>query len=231
MFPTGAMSTMSLVIPLHQGERFIAEAIGSVLAQEEPPHELIVVDDGSTDRGPEIAAAIPEVSLLRQENHGPGAARNRGVAASTGELIAFLDQDDLLRPAALRRHREALEGDPAAMISVGRQRFDLLEGEPRPPWQRPELLGEEIVAWTPSAICVRRTIFEAAGMFDESLQATSDLLWFQRVRSSGVRAVELDETLVDRRVHAGCQSADASTIRREMLEVFRRAAAKRERGA
>jgi hypothetical protein len=78
---------------------------------------------------------------------------------------------------------------------------------------------------------VRRTIFEAAGMFDESLQATSDLLWFQRVRSSGVRAVELDETLVDRRVHAGCQSADASTIRREMLEVFRRAAAKRERGA
>ena len=144
--------SISVVIPLHEGERFIAAAIASVLAQEEAPREVIVVDDGSTDGGAEIAAAIAGVTVLRQENLGPGAARNRGIAHSRGELIAFLDQDDLWRPAALRRHREAFEAKPTAMLSICGQRFELLEGEPAPPWQRPELLGRETVAWTPSCL-------------------------------------------------------------------------------
>ena len=222
--------SISVVIPLHEGERFIAAAIASVLAQEEPPSEILVVDDGSTDRGPEIAAAMEGVTLLRQANRGPGAARNRGVAESRGDLVAFLDQDDLLRPTALRRHRETLEAAPSARLSVCRQRFTLLEGETVPEWQRPELLGLETVAWTPSCLCVRRAAFDEIGRFDESMRTTSDLIWFQRYRAGRWSFVEIDETLVDRRVHGRCQSGDAVSIRREMLEVARRAAAAR-RGA
>jgi len=218
------MLTISLVIPLHQGERFIAEAIASARSQDEPPLEVIVVDDGSSDRGPALVASIPGVVLVRQENRGPGAARNRGIDLARGDLLAFLDQDDLLRPAALRRHREVLETRPEARLSVCRQRFDLAEGESRPAWQRPELLGAEVIAWTPSCLCVRRATFAEVGRFDESLRATSDLNWIREFRQRGLPYAEIDETLVDRRVHGGCQSSDAATMRREMIAVARRSA-------
>jgi glycosyltransferase involved in cell wall biosynthesis len=225
------MTMVSLVIPLHQGERFIAAAIASVREQDDPPREVIVVDDGSTDAGPSIVEAMEGVVLLRQEQRGPGAARNRGIEAATGELIAFLDQDDVLRPAALRRHRETLDAHPEAMLSVCRQRFAMLDGEIVPEWQRPDLLDRETIAWTPSCLCIRRAAFEQIGLFDESLRATSDLLWCREFRGRGLPFIELEETLVDRRVHARCQSGDGATIRREMLEVFRRAAASRRREA
>jgi len=225
------MTTISVVIPLHEGERFIAEAIASARDQDHPPREVIVVDDGSTDAGPSIVEAIGGVVLLRQDPRGPGAARNRGIEAATGELIAFLDQDDLLRPAALRRHRETLDAHPEAMLSVCRQRFAVLDGEVVPEWQRLDLLDRETIAWTPSCLCIRRETFRRIGLFDESLHATSDLLWCREYRGHGLPFVELEETLVDRRVHARCQSADGATIRREMLEVFRRAAASRRREA
>ncbi len=221
--------TISVVIPLHQGGRFIAEAVGSVHAQSLRPCEVIVVDDGSTDRGPEIAAGLEGVTLLEQPNRGPGSARNRGFAASRGDAVVFLDQDDLLLPNALRAHRIALEANPAALLSVCKQRFSLLPGEAVPPWQRPELLGEEIVAWTPSCLCLRRAAFDEIGLFDESLRATSDLRWCQQFRARGCPFVGVEETLVDRRIHARCQSGEATSIRREMLELARRAAAERRR--
>lgn len=223
------MLRVSLVVPLHQGERFIADALESACRQEQPPDEIIVVDDGSTDRGPEIAQTVPGVTLIRQERAGPGAARNRGIAAAQHRTVALLDQDDLLRPPALRRHRESLEASPHALVSVCRQRFSILEGETIPLWQRPELVGSDALTWTPSCMCFRKSAFDRIGQFDESLRATSDLEWFRRYRASGLPFAQIDETLVDRRVHARCQSGDAATITAEMLAIAHRAAA--ERGA
>lgn len=218
------MLRISLIIPLHQGERFIAEAVASALGQEERPAEVIVVDDGSTDGGPAIARGIPGVRCIEQSNHGPAAARNTGVAAASGDLIAFLDQDDLLRPAALRRHRETLTAMPEALLSVCKQRIGLLPGETLPQWQRAELVGTDVLAWTPSCICCRRHVFRELGGFDEALRATSDMEWFRVFRARPLPFAEIPETLVDRRVHARAQSGDADTCRREMLELARRAA-------
>ncbi|MFM1996551.1 MAG: hypothetical protein RLZZ111_938 [Planctomycetota bacterium] len=218
------MLRVSLIIPLYQGERFIAEAVASALEQEERPAEIIVVDDGSTDGGPAIVRGIPGVLCLGQSNRGPAAARNAGVAAASGDLIAFLDQDDLLRPAALRRHRETLAATPEARLSVCKQRIGLLPGESLPPWQRVEHVGSDVLAWTPSCICCRRQVFQELGRFDEGLKATSDLEWFRAFRARPLPFAEIPETLVDRRVHAGAQSGDAETYRREMLEFARRAA-------
>jgi len=224
------MLRVSLIIPLHQGERFIAEAVASALEQEERAAEIIVVDDGSTDRGPGIARRIPGVTYLEQPNRGPAAARNAGIRAATADLIAFLDQDDLLRPAALRRHRETLAAMPEAMLSVCKQRIGLLPGESLPRWQRAELVGTDVLAWTPSCICCRRQVFEELGRFDEVLKATSDLEWFRVFRARPLPFAEIHETLVDRRVHAGAQSGDADTCRREMLEFARRAAIAKRTG-
>lgn len=213
-----------MIIPLYQGERFIAEAVGSALGQEERPAEIIVIDDGSTDAGPEIARGIPGVLCLGQSNRGPAAARNAGVSAASGDLIAFLDQDDLLRPAALRRHRETLAATPEARLSVCKQRIGLLPGESLPPWQRAEHVGADVLAWTPSCVCCRREVFQELGLFDERLKATSDMEWFRALRARPLPFAEIPETLVDRRVHAQAQSGDAATYHREMLQFARRAA-------
>lgn len=221
------MLGISLIIPLHQGERFIGDALESVRAQEQPADEVIVVDDGSTDGGAQVARAFPGVTLVQQECAGPGAARNRGIAAARHDVIALLDQDDMLRPSALRRHREALVAHPEALVSVCRQRFSVLDGEAMPAWQRPELVGTDVLTWTPSCMCFRRESFGRIGPFDESLRTTSDFEWFRLYRASGLPFAAIEETLVDRRVHAGCQSGDAATLRAEMLALARRAAASR----
>lgn len=106
---------VSVVIPAYNAAPFIAEAINSLLAQTRPPFEIIVVDDGSTDRTASIATSFPEVKLVRQANHGtPGAARNTGLRHCTGDFIAFLDADDRSRPARLADQIAFLEAHPTA---------------------------------------------------------------------------------------------------------------------
>src|ERR1044071_9784434 len=96
-----ASPTVSVVIPAYNAERYLGEAIESVLAQTYAPLETIVVDDGSSDGTAAVARSHPGVTLISQENAGPAAARNRGFAASRGELIAFHDADDLMTPDKL----------------------------------------------------------------------------------------------------------------------------------
>src|SRR5262245_11252046 len=94
---------ISVVIPLFNKASFVEEAIGSVMAHTRPAHEIIVIDDGSTDDGPERvkALAFSSVRLIRQANAGTSVARNTGIEAATGDLIAFLDADDRYLPGFL----------------------------------------------------------------------------------------------------------------------------------
>ena len=85
---------VSVIVPVHNGARFLAAALDSVAAQDYGSMEILVVDDGSSDNSAEIAASY-RVRLLQQPNRGVAEARNAGVAESSGELLAFLDQDDL----------------------------------------------------------------------------------------------------------------------------------------
>ncbi len=95
--------TVSVIIPLYNKGRYIERALSSVLAQTFPPLEIIVVDDGSTDEGPEkvLCFGDPRISLIRQENRGPGAARNAGLAIAKGKYVTFLDADDEWLPSFL----------------------------------------------------------------------------------------------------------------------------------
>jgi len=98
--PDSVAPLVSVVIPCYNHGRYLPEAVASVRRQSWPDVELIVVDDGSTDDSRTVAAGFAEVKLIRQSNEGLSAARNRGLHASSGEIVIFLDADDILLPGA-----------------------------------------------------------------------------------------------------------------------------------
>src|SRR5690349_18103068 len=104
---------VSVVVPVRDGERFLAEALGSAAAQTPAAHELLVVDDGSADGSAELAERLG-ARVLRQAREGQAAARNLGVRAATGELVAFLDADDLWPARSLERRLAAMRAHPSA---------------------------------------------------------------------------------------------------------------------
>jgi glycosyltransferase involved in cell wall biosynthesis len=219
---------VSVVIPVYQGERFLAQAIETVLDQERTPEELIVVDDGSTDGSERIARSYP-VTYLRQENAGVAAARNAGLAAATGDLIALLDQDDLWEPRKLRLQLACLRERPEVGWVTCRTRWLLEPGTPMPPWARPEWFEEPQVSFVTSAMLVRREVFDSVGRFDESYVVGSDTDWMVRARDAGVDSVTLEEVLVYHRLHGANNSYDLEMTSEETLRLIKSSLDRRRR--
>jgi glycosyltransferase involved in cell wall biosynthesis len=191
---------ISVVIPAYNGEAFLDQAIESALEQTWPRTEVVVVDDGSTDRSAEIAGSYP-VKLMRQENRGVAAARNRGLDVTKGDLFSFLDQDDMLRPEKLECQLEALLAQPEAGMSSCRMRIFLEPGCPVPDWIDPDLLGRELHSLHLGTILVWRRTFEQVGRFDDSYRWGNDTDWFMRSREAEVPIAKVGEALMLYRVH------------------------------
>jgi glycosyltransferase involved in cell wall biosynthesis len=178
---------VSVVIPTYNRAWCLAEAVDSVLAQELRGFELIVVDDGSTDDTPRLLEGYGEaIRTLRRENHGVSAARNAGIAAARGDLIAFLDSDDLWLPGKLRRQVEFFTSHPKALICQTEELW-VKNGRRVNPGKRHRKRGGmifepslDLCLVSPSAVMVRRELFERVGLFDESLPACEDYdLWLR----------------------------------------------------
>ena len=111
--------SVSIVIPCYNGAKYLCETLGSAAQQSYAPIEIIVIDDGSTDQSAILADAFgPPVRVIRQPNQGESVARNVGIAAAKGDLIQFLDADDLLAPEAIFRKVEALKKVPGG-VAIG----------------------------------------------------------------------------------------------------------------
>jgi glycosyltransferase involved in cell wall biosynthesis len=193
-------ATVSIVIPVRDGERYLGEALDSLLAQTRPPDEIVVVDDGSADRSAAVAEERPGVRVLRREPAGPAAARNAGVAASSGALVGFLDADDLAPPVRIARQAEALERDPRLGGVIG-----LVEHFVSP--DCPHLAADVHVpagarpGWLVGALLARRDAITAAGSFDERLPGGETVDWLSRLRATGRPLAVLDELVLRRRIH------------------------------
>ena len=196
---------VSVIMPLHNGEAFLAEALASVLGQVEADFEVILVDDGSSDGTRRIAEyherKHPSVRLLSQGNAGVTVARNRGVAVARGEYLAFLDQDDRWRPEALATHLCAFGLEPALAYTVAHQRCFLEPGADCPDWFRLQPLGEPLPAFLPGGLMVRRSVFAELGGFDPRYPISSDADWFARARDAGLPMRLLPDVTLERRIH------------------------------
>lgn len=190
---------ISVVVPLYNAEPYVGAALDSILGQTLPPDEVIVVDDGSTDRGGEVVAGYGEaVRLLRQENLGSATALNRGIRTARGARLAFLDADDLWLPEKLELQSAALDAEPAldgvfAHVEVFLSGDAAATGRAVPPQplagvNRPSLLAQ-------------RGVFERFGLFDETLRTADFVPWWARAAALGFRHRVLAPVLVRRRIH------------------------------
>jgi hypothetical protein len=211
---------LSAVITAYNCAGTIAEAIDSVLGQTRLPDEIVVVDDGSTDQTRQVVAASIEkggpgagVRYIYQANQGAGAARNRGIGETSGELIAFLDGDDVWLPEKCRMQEEIFLARPQVNlvsgqawwweVASGQRRLVQLEMKDVGRGRR-DLLIENWIG-NPSMVMLRRSVLETAGCFDRSLRWGQDWeLWMRIVSRAGAglaSVVMLPESLIIYRSH------------------------------
>lgn len=196
---------ISCIVPVFNGERFLAETLDSILGQTYRPLEIIVVDDGSSDATAELAAGYaPRVTCLRQDNRGAASAKNRGVAASRGEHIAFLDADDLWLPGKLERQAAWLRERPGFRLCLTRfQNFWMPELAAEAQQHEDGPLGQPLSAWQIGTVLVSRETFDRVGPFPDVSVGNENMLWFLRAAKAGATIEVLPEVLMRRRFHHG----------------------------
>ncbi len=184
---TTHLPLVSVIIPTYNRGRILREAVDSVLDQDYPNVELIVVDDGSSDHTAAILAGYQEkIVVLRQPNRGVSAARNAGIAAARGRLISFLDSDDFWLPQKLSRQVDFFISHPGAQICQTEETWvrNGVRVNPGKRHQKPSgMIFEQSLALclvSPSAVMLKKSLLEKVGLFDESLPACEDYdLWLR----------------------------------------------------
>ena len=213
---------VSVIIPVYNHGRYLAETLDSVFAQTYSSIEVIVVDDGSTDDSAKIAQTYSSLRYVYQTNQGAATARNMGVAASRGEFIAFLDADDSWKPEKLRFQVEYLTQHPEVGILATRvyQYFDSVVDIP-PGFRADRLLGKQ-PGMIPSTLMIRKTVFEQIGGFSPEWVTSEDTEWLCRARDSQVATAMVPEVLAMRRLHSSNISLQMiSTSSSHLLKILK----------
>ena len=193
---------VSIIIPVFNGERYLKETIESAISQTYAATEIILVDDGSTDRTRQISDRFANnVTYMYQSNRGTAAARNTGIAMANGNYFAFLDADDLWLPEKLGLQMIVmLEATELAMVSCYMQQFvspDLTEEE------RVSVLipPDESQGFLPTTIVVQKSSFNQVGLFDVRWTIGEFVDWHLRAREIGLISRTIPQVLAKRRIH------------------------------
>ena len=192
---------VTVVVAVHNGERYLRSALESLYAQDYEPFEVVFVDDGSTDGSAAIAQAFPGIRYVRQENQGLAAARNTGLSLARGELLAYLDDDDLIPPHKLRRQAEYLVANPDVGCVLGRQEIRLEPGVDPPAWLTRDPVFGDLDGIPLVSAMIRTELLRDVGGFDPSYRFAEDRDLFVRLRERGVRIEVIPEVLLFRRFH------------------------------
>ena len=217
---------VSLIIPTCNRAAFLPATLASALSQDYPAKEIIVVDDGSTDNTSEICARHA-VRYLRQENHGVSPARNIGVKHSRGELLVFLDDDDLLPPGSLRMRVDSWRRESCRHSMMGRLRRFNEQAPGRIEFIDPEESASHQMCM--GAAMVARNAFEQLGGFDESLHMSEDADFWLRFQEAKMKLHTIPEICLYQRRHPGNATRDIGHTERKFLTVLHQAMQRRRR--
>lgn len=192
---------ISVIVPVYNGESFLAETIQSIIEQDCHPLEIILVDDGSTDKTAEVADQFKDViHYVYQPNSGPATARNRGIKMAIGNVIAFLDADDCWPVNALKKQLDYLVANPDVEIVHGYLQNMYLSTDT----EKKTLVkkfGKPRVSFNVGSAVYRKSVFDKIGLFDETLHHSEDVELLVRVKENGISWVILEHVTLFYRRH------------------------------
>ncbi|MFA5321419.1 MAG: glycosyltransferase family A protein [Smithella sp.] len=193
-------SLISVIIPVYNGDRYLAEAIESVLAQNGFRLDVIVVDDGSTDNTAKVAEKFTSiVRYYYQENAGPGAARNKGISLALGDFISFLDADDLWTPDKMNRQWMAFEADPYLDMAFGHIRQFYCPELTQAEKNRINIPTEIMPGHHAGTMLIKKESFLRVGLFKKEFGEFID--WYARAMELHLKSTMLPDVLAKRRIH------------------------------
>jgi glycosyltransferase involved in cell wall biosynthesis len=207
---------VSVIIPLYNYERYLAEAIESVLAQTYSHTEIIVVDDGSTDGSASVAAQYTNsVKYFYQPNAGLATALNKGITMSSGGFLAFLDADDIWTPKKLQHQMSAMDDPGVDMV------FGQIEQFYSPELNKQRGIVGVMPGFSKGALLIRRQSFSMVGSFNEQFQLGDFVEWYLRAVELGLKSLMLPEVVMRRRIHAGNMGIRQRAHRADYLRILK----------
>lgn len=218
---------VSVILPVFNGAEFIAEAVASVWRQDYPALEVIIIDDGSTDATPDVVASLSgDICYVRQVNAGPAAARNRGLEIARGDLIAFLDADDLWPANKLAWQLPALMDTPSVDIVMGlTQTMRAFDNEENTPTLQPALPPR--LAFHLGSAVMRSGVFAQVGTLNEALRYSEDVDWFTRAREYGAPFLVRPDLALFYRLHARNMTRGKDVADLNVMKVLKRSLERR----
>lgn len=219
---------ISVIIPAFNAEKYLADAIESIQAQKYDPLEIIVVDDGSLDRTAQIANELKApIRYFHQDHQGQPIASNSGLERARGEIIAFLDADDLWTEPKLENQLIQLNSDPSLDFVLGQvQRFYSKDTTDR---------GSEIVkvpenwmALSHGAGLFRKSIFTKVGLFDPEMKFCADIDWFMRAREKNASFIVTEDIVLLYRRHQSNLTLDQDSVNLYTIKAFKKSLHRRK---
>jgi len=208
-----SLPLISCIVPVFNGERYLAEALDSILAQTYQPVEIIVVDDGSTDGTRELVPRYGNrIRYVRQNNQGAPTARNLGLSMALGAFVAFLDSDDLWHPEKLARQMARFEARPELDLCVTHlQRFWIPQLETERKRFQDHRFAEVLPGYVTQTLLARRLLFDSFGTFNTTRRVGDPMDWFLRAAEWGAVMELMPDLLVYQRMHETNLSVEPGT--------------------
>ncbi len=220
---------ISVIIPVFNGEPFIAEAIQSVFNQNYEPLEIIVIDDGSTDETADVVKNLPgNILYYYQQNSGVAVARNAGLRLAKGGLIAFIDADDVWVDNKLTLQIEQFNQFPETEVVIGFL-LPVRSGNQTRLEALPVTNNKGALALTLGSTLIKRSVFDKIGGFDEELALSEDTDWFFRLREADVKVRINKEVVQFYRLHDKNITLDKNQANCFQLKAFKKSLDRRRK--
>lgn len=213
--------TVSVIMVVQNGEKYITNAIDSVMNQSHQPDEIIVVDGISTDQTPIISRSYANIIYVKQPGTGLANARNTGIDLAKSDLVAFLDYDDLWTKDKLKIQIMEFEKNPDCQYSYGNLKLFLEPGNEARYGYTYSSFTEPKYGLTPGTLVVRKSLFQTIGNFKTEYKIGCDFEWFTRAKDLKIPFFFIPEILLLKRVHQSNLSNDAVTNRNEILNIIK----------
>jgi len=220
---------ISAVIPVHNGEKYLAQCIQSVLEQNHAALEILIVDNASTDATAAIARTFPGIRYFYLPHKGMVPALNHGVKNSQGDFLCFLDADDLWKSHKLAAQLEVFDRNPEVDLVFGHVEQFISHELDESDSSHLLIREKELPGYIRGTMLIKKESFWRVGLFDEAIEYGEFIDWYMRAQEQGLREVMLPDVLLMRRIHGANMGYLESGRRIDYVRVLKRGLDRRRR--